>query len=179
MKDNQQVQPIIGSNTITFNIADGGDALVLDMEKLHPDIIRRAAMVGMAQVRIVDAAAISATDKEGNIRGRAERIRLKREAMEELIAHYHTGTSEWSRVGTGGGGKSLTIEAIAELRDITYDDAVAMIKRSADAKFAGDTKKCLATLRGSSDVQKKMADIRDRRAGPSKVDADSLLEEME
>jgi len=181
MKSNQQVQPIVADDfaSVTFAIADGKEPLVLDMTKLHPDIRKRAAAIGMAQVRIVDAAAIPATDKDGNIIPAAQRLAMKRERMAALIEYYHTGTAEWSRVSEGGGGgKSLTVEAIARVKDISYDEAEAEVVAFAERKFEGDTKKALAFLRQGSRVAEAMEAIRKERMPQPKVDADAALAEL-
>lgn len=181
MKVNQQVKPVVDvqAGTVTFQIADGKEPLVLDMAKLHPDIVKQAALVGMAQVRIVDAAAVGAADEDGNIIPADKRIALKRERMSALIEHYHTGTAEWSRAATGGGGgRSLTIEAIARVRQVEYDQAEAMVADFAEKKYAGDTKKALAFLRQGERVAAAMDAIRKERMPAPKVDADKALEEI-
>ena len=180
LKENQHVKPVIdaAAGTVTFAVK-GHDAMVLDMARLHPDIIRRAALVGMAQVRIVDAAAVGMTDDEGNIIPEDERIALKASRMAALIEHYHTGTAEWSRVGTGGGGKSITVEAIARVMyDGDYEKAEASVAEYAAKKFEGNTKKALAHLRDGKRVQEAIAAIRAERATAPKVDADEALAEL-
>lgn len=180
MKVNQQVKPIVDvqAGTVTFQIADGKEPLVLDMAKLHPDIVKQAALVGMAQVRIVDAAAVSAADEDGNIIPADKRIALKRERIEALIAHYHTGTAEWSRAASGGGGRSLTVEAIARVRQVEYDQAETMVADFAKKKYEGDTRKALAFLRQGERVAAAMEAIRKERLPAPKVDADKALEEI-
>ncbi len=179
MKENQHVQPVIdiAAGTVTFNVKDR-TPLVLHADKLHPDIKLRAALVGMAQVRIVDAAAVPAADADGNIIPEAKRLDLKHANMAELIEHYETGTAEWSRVGQGGGGKSLTIEAIARVQSKTYEQVEADVAEFAKKKHAGDTKKALAFLRTGERVMKAMEAIRAERTPAAKVDADAALDEM-
>lgn len=181
MKENQHVQPVVNldANTVVFHVKGHND-IVLDVTKLHPDILRRAAMVGMAQVRIVDAAAVGMTDDEGNILGEEERIQLKYDRMEALVNHYHTGTSEWSRRGTGEGGvgKSLTIEAIARIKGMEYDEAKAEVTKYAESKFGGDNKKALAKFRESPTVAKAMLEIKAERLPAPKADADAMLAEI-
>lgn len=174
----KQIEPVIDltARTVTFNIADGQPPLVFDMGKAHPDMIARAALVGFAQVRIVDAAAVERQDDDGNVRPEAEMLRLKRERMAALIAHIESGTAEWGRKASGnGGGKSLTIEAIARVKGIGYDDAKAMVARHAEAKYDGDTRKALAALRGGQQVQTAMEAIRKSRQSAPKLDADAEL----
>ena len=184
MKANQQINPIIdlANNKVIFDIADGQESLVLNMDKLHPDIIRRAALVGMAQVRIIDAAAIGSADKDGTIIPRSERLRMKRERMEALIVHYESGTAEWTRKASGGGTggeRSITIQAIARVKSVSYAEAEAMVQRTAERAFGGDTKKALAHLRTAEAIAEAIRAIRAERTTSTGINADDLLGEME
>lgn len=187
MKENQQVRPVIADDfsKVTFEIR-GREALVLDMGKLHPDILRRAAAVGMAQVRIVDAAAVSMTDDDGNILPEEVRIDTKRANMARLIEHYESGTAEWTlQSGGGGGNRSITIEAIAAVRGIDYEAAKAEVAKYAEngkddkgKAFGGDTKKALAYLRKGARVAAKIDEIRAARMPKPVIDADAALNEL-
>lgn len=181
MKDNQHVKPVINLETreVSFEVK-GLPTLTLHMEKLHPSIVAQAAMVGMAQVRIVDAAAIGRTDKDGRIIPEAERIQAKWDAMQELIAHYETGTDEWSRRASGDGAArtSLAIEALAEIKGVTVEKAREQLEAYAQKNHMGDTKAALAYLAQGERMQKKILEIRTRRVQP-KVDADAALGEIE
>ena len=179
MKENQHVKPIIDveAGTVTFKVR-GMDDLVLHADKLHPDIIKRAALVGMAQVRIVDAAAVGVADEEGNIIPERQRIATKHANMAALINHYHTGTAEWSRVGSGGGGKSITLEAISRVQNIPYEKAEADVEAYAAKKYEGDTKAALAFLRKGARVAAMIEAIRKERMPQPKVDADEALAEL-
>lgn len=188
-KDKVRIQPEINvaAGTVKFNIK-GMDPLMLDLSKVHPEIVKRAALVGMAQVRIVDKAAIGMTDDEGNIIEEDERLEMKRSRMAELIEHYHSGTDQWNMAGTGQGSRSITIEAIARIKDVSYDEAKAYVEKFASAKrkmpdgkemsFGGDTKKALAYLREGKQISEMIAQIRTERLPAAKVDADAALEEL-
>lgn len=183
MKANQQVQPIINelANTVTFAIGDGGEPLVLDMNKVHASIVARAALVGMAQVRIVDAAAVSATDKEGNIRSNAERMALKRARMAALIAHYESGSDQWTiRQSSGPADVGITMEAIAAVLGIALSDVAARLDRMAE-KVGVERKKILADLATDEKVAAEMDRIRAerRKNAPKKVDTSALLAELQ
>lgn len=185
MKANQQVQPIINelTNTITFAIGDGGEALVLDMSKVHPAIIARAALVGMAQVRIVDAAAVGAADKDGTIRTPAERMALKRQRMAALIAHYESGSDQWSIRATGGTSApdvGITMEAVSNVMGWAMSDTAAKLDKLAE-KRGVERRKLLADLATDEKVAAEMDRIRaERRAkAPKKVDAVALLSEID
>lgn len=103
MKANQMVKPVINmeSGLIEF-IVKGHPTLTLDMNKVHPDNQRRASFVGMAQTRIVDRAAVGRADAKGNIIPEATRQALKHERMASLIAHYESGSPDWSVRGEAG-----------------------------------------------------------------------------
>jgi len=178
MKANQIVEPIINDafTAVTFNVR-GHKPIVLDMDKLHPDIVKRAACVGMAQVRINDAAAISRTDKEGRIIPDVDRTAMKYEAMKRLVDHYMTGTAEWAqRVAKGKGDAGeigLIIHALSLVQDV---DVETMGKRVRDnAEKRGITIRVyLNQVATSEAVRRKMDELR----GPAAVDADAMLAEL-
>ena len=161
---------------ITFYVLGVG-ALEFDRNKAAGSNRARAETHGWIQ-RIVDAAAIGVTDSDGNIIPKEQRNRMKYHAMHDIITHYESGSEEWSRAGGGGGTRSLTVEAIARVQRIEYDEAVEMVERHAERKYGGDTKKALAKLRGAADVQKAMQAIRDERTPKANIDADKELEEL-
>lgn len=187
LKENQHVQPVIDveAGTVTF-LTKGMPDQVLDINKCHPNIIKRAALVGMAQVRIVDRAAVGMADDDGNIIPEDERIRMKHERMGVAIAHYESGIDQWKLNVSGvGGGKSITIEAIAQVQGIDYDTAKANVEKFAETgkdgkgrAFGGDTKKALAFLRTGARVSAAMEEIRKKRLPAPKVDADAALAEL-
>lgn len=174
MKSNQQIEPKIADDflSVSFALADGQPDIVLDMTKLHPDIIRRAACVGMAQVRIVDAAAIPMQDKDGNIIPKEKRLEMKRDRMQTLVDHYMTGTSEWSRVAKGGivsdGG--LLFEALCTIyADVRTKDEVR-------AFLDGLSEKEQAALREDDTVRPVIDQIKAKRnEGKPKADTKALL----
>jgi hypothetical protein len=181
MKENQQVAPSIDveAGTVTFHFRGSETPEVLYMDKLHPSILRRAALTGMAQVRLVDAAAIGRTDDDGNLIPEDVRIQMKQHAIGALIAHYHTGTNQWGRTGgSGGGARSITVEAIARVQGCSYEDALEMVDQRAE-KSGKDRKAILAKLRGATAVIKAIGEIRAERAPKvGKVDADAELEAL-
>jgi hypothetical protein len=163
-----------GNIEITFHVKDAGD-VVLNTKHLHDDIMQRAAVHGLIQ-RISDAAAKSRDE----VTGKPASTQEKRDSMADLVAYYHTGTKEWKRAGTGeGGGKSITIEAIARIKSISYEMATDYAERYAKAKFEGNTKKCLAFLRTGKQVMEAIAAIRAERQTAPVVDADAALDEMD
>lgn len=161
---------------ITFTVLGVGP-LKFNPALVHEANRRRAETHGWIQ-RIVDAAAIGLTDSEGNIIPREQRNRMKYHAMNDIITHYESGAEEWSRVGGGGGARSLTVEAIARVQGVEYEEALERVERHAEAKYGGDTKKALAKLRQSEAVQKAMSEIRAERTPKTNIDADAELEAL-
>lgn len=189
MKTNQQVKPVIdlAARTVMFEVR-GKPSLVLHLDRLHADIIARAALVGMAQTRIVDAAAIGTTDAEGRVIPQAERIEIKYERMRALIEHYETGTDQWTRggQGAGGGAGSITIAAIARVRGIMLEEATAAVEAYVDREAACatprfvDVKGALAFLRRGKAVREAIEALRRERDAslPAALDADEALAEL-
>ena len=176
MKDNQQIKPVISDDlsTVTFEVR-GKAPLVLEMGKLHPDILRRAACVGMAQVRIIDAAAVSRDDGAGGVRSPEEMLTLKYERMEALVAHYMTGTGEWNRARAGGGAKDTSGITLQAMRRVWPDrDPEALISATM-AKRSIERKAALALFAGTKEIIAAIAAIKAER---SSVDADSLLDDI-
>ncbi len=186
-KGNSVITHALEGDKITFTVLGAG-AVTMDTEKLHDDIMQRAAIHGLIQ-RISDAAAIGRDPETGRSASPAEKLA----AMTELVAYYETGTADWKRTGTGeGSGKSITIEAIARVKSISYEIAADYVERYAKTGsyttgplgsprkeyFNGNTTKCLAFLRKSTAVAEAIADIRKSRQGAPVVDADKALDEL-
>ena len=179
MKDNQQIKPVVSEDfsKVTFEMRGMPD-LILDMTKLHPDIIKRAACVGMAQVRIIDAAAVSRADAEGNVRTAAEMLTLKRERMEALVAHYMTGTSEWGQKRAAGGGASKDTSGITlqAMQRVWPDKDCEALAGRMEQKRGISRREAYAEFAKTRQVAEAIAAIKAERAT---VDSDDLLAEME
>lgn len=177
MKDNQQIKPVVSEDfsKVTFEMRGMPD-LVLDMAALHPDVIKRAACVGMAQVRIIDAAAISRTDSEGAIRTVTEMLELKRERMEALIAHYMTGTAEWLQKRAAGGAKDTSGITLQAMRRVWPDKDCEGLAFKLETKRGITRKEAYAEFAKTKEVAAAIAAIKAERAT---VSADDLLDEME
>lgn len=155
-------------------------AVIFDPKKASASNRAHAEFHGWKQ-RGADGAALSRDTDTGQPASPNE----KRERIAALMAFYEEGTDDWSRVGVGGGGKSLTVEAIAAEKGIDYDAAETMVEEFAktgkDGKgnaFNGDTKKALAFLRQGAKVGARMEEIRKARMPAPKVDADAALNEL-
>lgn len=153
---------VLGAGDLTFDPAKADAA-----NKAH------AEFHGWKQ-RLSDAAAISRDPETGKPASPADKLA----AIRALVEHYESGSAEWSRIGQGGGGKSLTIEAIAELKGVEYAAAEAMVVNMAAVEYEGDTKKFLAFLRQGAAVSAKMEEMRKARMPAPKVDADAALDEL-
>lgn len=169
LKENQHVMPQIDleKGIVTFHVK-GHLPIPLHMDRLHPDIIRRAAMVGMAQVRIVDAAAVGMTDKDGNIIPEADRIQMKYENMNELVRHYESGTAEWSRVSEAGPKGGILFKALCNLYAERTPEG---IRTWLDAR----SKKEQAALRADPKVKAEIDRIEAEMGKAANVDTTSLL----
>jgi len=180
MKANQIVEPIISEDfsKVTFNVR-GHESFVLEMDKLHPDVVKRAACVGMAQVRINDAAAIGRTDKEGRIIPEVDRTAMKYEAMKRLAYHYMTGTAEWAqRVAKGkakgdGGELNLILRALAAVQELDVESMRKIVASKAE-KRGITIRVYLNQIATSEAVRRKMDELR----GPPAADADAMLAEL-
>lgn len=159
MKQNQMVEPVIADDfsAVTFKVRGMPD-IRLDMGKLHADIIRRAACVGMAQVRIVDAAAIGVADKDGNVIPADKRVAMKHAAMARLVEHYETGTSQWSRVSEGGPTGGYLFDALCKMYG--HKKAPSEIRAYLDGLSAKEQ----AALREDDEVAPVIAAIKAERA---------------
>lgn len=170
-------QPVVtteqrADGTLAFIIA-GEEPVVFNPAKAHPSNRARAEQRGWKE-RAVDAAALSRDTMNGASATPSE----KRAAILALMSWYMEGGEEWSRHGGGVGGLSLTLEAVAKVRGVTYEAAEASVEAYAKEKFEGDMKKALAFLRQGERVMAAMDEIRKGRMGAPKVDADAALGEL-
>ena len=176
MKSNQIVEPTIAEDFLSVQFAvKGMDTLTLDMGKLHADILKRAACVGMAQVRIIDAAAVSRADKAGVVRTAATMIALKHERIAALIAYYETGTSEWSRareVSSERGG--YLFEALCQIYE--GKQTPAQIREFLDGLTGAEQ----AALNEDDEVAPTVRALKDKRnAGKPVVDTKGILDKLQ
>lgn len=162
--------------TVLIYTVLGVGQLRLDTATMHPDNIAAAVLHGMEQ-RIRDAAAI-ARDKET---GASATPQQKYDAMQQLVEHYASGSPDWTikrAEGSGGGARSITIEAIARVKQCDYATAESMVDRLAMSKFGNDRKVALRQLANTPAVQSAMLAIRAERMPKPKADGDTLLGEL-
>lgn len=95
--------------------AEGGETVTLEMGKCHAAIVGAApfgyaAFHGMKQ-RCVDNAAISRDKTTGAAPTDAERL----SAIREMVAHYHTGSENWSLTRAAAAPRQTADQMLAAL----------------------------------------------------------------
>lgn len=159
--------------TLQFNVLGIG-TLDLDITKLHADILTRAAIHGMKQ-RVSDAAAIPCDPETGKPASAQEKF----DAMARLVEHYNSGSAEWGvRVASGERAapkEGKVITAMTTVYQTTPEHARKLVGQLAE-KRGIDYKTALAVFRGADKIKDELA--RMAASAPAKVDADSLLSEL-
>lgn len=178
MKDNQQINPIVAEDgmSIEFQLR-GMPSLKFDLRKVSEINRNRAAAVGFADVRIVNAAAISRNAPDGSVRSSTEMLRLKREKMEALIQHYESGTTEWRvKRATGDTTRDTSGITLRAMRRVWPDkDCEAMVWRL-EQKRGISRREAYAEFAKTRQVAEAIAAINVERAT---VDSDDLRAETE
>ena len=158
MKSNSVITHSVTGNVITFNVIGFG-ALKFDTDKVSNECANHAALHGFVQ-RISDAAAMSRDPKTGKPATPQE----KYDAMAALVAHYESGTPEWSRVRAGDGSpKGQTLRALC----IAFPN-----KTPEEIKtwFGGLSKDAKSNVRASQKVRDAIATFTDTTAGDAILD---------
>lgn len=160
MKSNSVITHSVAGNVLTFNVIGFGE-LKFDTDKVSNECANHAALHGFTQ-RISDAAAISRDPETGKSATPQE----KYDAMAQLIAHYESGTSEWSRVRSDGAPKGVLFRALC----IVYPNrSLEEIREWLKGKSKADK----AEMRQSQKVRDAIATFTDGAAG------DAMLEELD
>lgn len=152
-------------DNITFSVKNAGE-IVLDLEKVNPKLHKMAVVHGFIQ-RISDAAAIP----RDTVTGKSATPQEKFDAMAKLVAHYESGTPEWSRVRESGEGNSggLLLAALTQLSPTKSKDEIRSWMKS-------QTRAQLDALRDTDRVKKVIDSL---RPTPSiSVDTDAMLAEI-
>lgn len=155
MKSNSVITHYIDGITgiITFTVLGAG-TLEFDPRKAHADNRTHAAGHGFVQ-RVSDAAAIS----RNPITGKPATPQQKYDAMAQLIAHYESGASEWSRVRAGDGSpKGQTFRALCLVYPNRSPEEIK-------TWFSGLSKEHKAAVRGSQKVRDAIATFTDTAKG--------------
>lgn len=162
---------------IRFRVRGQDKPLDMDMRKLHPTIWDRAAMHGMTQ-RVSDAAAMSRNPETGASATPQE----KYDAMARLVAHYESGTDQWSVVRERGEGPRrglIIIRALADVMKIASFEVPDKIKALA-VKRGETARKVYATFRTQpGKVRDRYEELRDAEAAKSGIAGNDLLNEIE
>ena len=112
---------IVG-NLVRFTFDDGVEALTFDCTKMSG--ANRAYAIPFAMChRLGDAAALSRSDKDGNVRNITEAMR--RDAVAELAAHYESGSDQWETRTARAPMQNPVWLAIAAKRGVDYAVIVA------------------------------------------------------
>lgn len=171
-KSNSVITTDITEGKLTLTVLGAG-VITFDPEKASRECNAYAALHGWKQ-RLADAAAMDRDEDTGA----PASVSDKYNAVKDLAEYYMSGAVDWKRTGKGGGGKSITIAAIARVKGIGYAEAETYVDAYAARNYEGDRAECLAFLRTGARVMQAMSDIRAERAGKPKVDADNALEDL-
>lgn len=98
----------VEKQTITTRVVATGKEYTLALAAVHQNNATYAALHGLKQ-RVVDNTAIERKTKDGRIRTEAEMARLREEALGAMIAHYASGSPNWS-VREPGKGRAPAID---------------------------------------------------------------------
>lgn len=157
--------------SILFNVKGAGE-FRFDPAKTSEANQRRAMLHGFVQ-RIADAAAMSRNTTTGQAASPADKMA----AMQRLVSHYESGSTDWSPAraeGKAGGLDQVILAAVVEATGKTTEEVRAMVAKGAEGK--GITPKAyLAALGTAKLVAPIVARIRGEQAGE---DGDDLLESM-
>lgn len=170
-KSNSVITTEIDGTRITFRVKDAG-SVTLNTEDLSPAVRSRALQHGMIQ-RISDAAALSRNPDTGLPASPQDKLA----AMEELVAHYASGTEEWGRKRAAGAGAEggITLRAVAAVQGVSVETMRERVAALAE-KRGTTTRAILAALAKQEAVARKVAEMR-AAGGDSKV-AEELLGEL-
>ena len=164
----------VAAGTVTWQFIGGHAPITLDINKVSETCRARAALVGFGQTRIADAAAVSRTDKEGNIIPETERLRRKHENMMRLVAHYESGTEDWELPRVGGGARGPSeADVLDAIKRATGVDGETMLARWI-AKEKCERADALKALCGAASIKKALLEIAAERVRPA-ADADAAL----
>jgi hypothetical protein len=161
MKRNSVINVAETSSGLLFQVSGAGEA-ALDFSLIHPTNRVRAETHGWKQ-RISDAAAMSCDGETGRPASPMEKLA----AMRALVAHYESGTAEWSRRAEATGPRGgFLFEALSRM----YPDA--NVREYLDGLTSAEQ----SALREDSDVAPVIAAIKvERNVGKPKLDTKAIL----
>lgn len=160
MRENQVVGVSynVESETVTWTFGHGLPNLTLNLKKVHPAIVRQAALYGMGQVRVRDRAAIGKADKNGAIIPAKTRAQTMRERMAALVQFYETGAAQWSpdRVARVAPVDEILVAALLELFPKKTEDEIRAFLRDQGAEH----QKALSASETVKDVYRRIQEER-------------------
>lgn len=165
MKANSVIGVEVMPDGILRFVVKGAGDLYYDKSKAHPDNRAHAEDHGWIQ-RISDSAALSRNPENGQAATPAEKL----EAMKRLVAHYESGTPEWSRVREAGPKGGFLFEALCRMY------AVSKTPEQIRAYLDGLSDKEQAALREDDAVAPVIAEIkREKAKDQPKLDTKAIL----
>lgn len=171
---------LINDTTIGFTVV-GYDEVTLDLTKVAASNRTTAEFHGWGQ-RIPDVAAVGVTDKDGVVIPKSTRTRMKYERIKSIIAHYESGSADWSRKSTGpriiAEDHTLTIAALMALHGMTHEAVQEFVIGKAKSLNVSRTA-VLDSFAAVARVAAKVAELRAERVAAAGIDEDSLFEGLE
>ena len=171
-RSNSVISTRLEGDAIVFSVAGVGE-LHLPFGELSDAVKHRAMIHGLTQ-RISDAAALSRNPETG----KSATPQDKYDEMARLVAHYRTGTPEWSVKRAGGTGETrengITLRALAAVQGADVATMRERVDRLAE-KQGVTTRAILAKISQQPAVATKIAEL---RAQTVSVDADDMLAEL-
>lgn len=157
---------------ITFTVSGVGE-LRLEYATLSQTVRDHAVFHGL-KARITDAAALERNPDTG----KPATPQAKFDEMARLVAHYQTGTTDWSIRREGGGGENreggVTLRALANVQKTDISTMREKVERMAE-KNGTTTRAILAKLATQSAVAAEIARLKSATVA---IDADELLAEL-
>lgn len=167
-KSNSVVTHSLEGNLLQFNVKGAGE-FTLDMAKLHPDVLAKAAIHGLIQ-RISDRAAI---DRDGDT-GLPASAESKMARMRLLAEHYMSGSAEWStRIASEKDSGGITIEAVSAWKGKSASEVRVWVE-SKSASEGIEPKEVLRKLASLPEVIREIAKIRAAKAPKIDLDLEGL-----
>lgn len=160
----------------TFTLP-GVPVIELARDSLSAQVLERALVEGMSD-RIIDTGAIDQKAPDGHIRTFSEKVALKAEAVRAIVAHFASGTDQWSRkAGPGAGDGGLVIEAIMAVNSETRAQALERVEKWMKS-LSKSRAVVLESFAANPRVAKAMQELREVRVKAAGVDSNAMLDEM-
>lgn len=124
----------VAAQSVEFKFDDGLAPVVLTLAEMSPENQTRMALHGIA-ARVGDHAAIQRSAENGFKVTEA----MRRDAILEMQAHYHSSGKDWELKGKARAVPlNGTILAIAQKMNISYEEAQAKVAQTFLAEMSGE-----------------------------------------